>query len=40
VFRQALSLPGSPEEIDRDFEQQYLQLIMKLYQPPNVDAGK
>lgn len=36
MFRQSLNLPGSAQELDRDFEEQYLQLIMKMYWPPGV----
>jgi AcrR family transcriptional regulator len=38
MFRRALNLPGSPQELDRDFEAQYLQMIMKLYQPQDIEG--
>jgi AcrR family transcriptional regulator len=38
MFRHALNLPGSLKELDRDFEEQYLQMIMKLYHPPEVEG--
>ena len=39
MFRQALNLPGSPQELDQDFEEQYLHMIMKLYQPTDIEAA-
>jgi TetR/AcrR family transcriptional regulator len=33
MFRRALNLPDSPEELDREFEEQFIQLVMKVYQP-------
>ncbi len=32
-FKQALGLDASLEELNRDFEEQFIQMIMKLYQP-------
>ncbi len=37
MFKAALNLPSSTEELDREFEEQYIQLIMKMYQP--VDSS-
>jgi AcrR family transcriptional regulator len=37
MFRSALNLPGSLQELDRDFEEQYIQLIMKVYAPAQAD---
>jgi len=33
VFKEVLRLEGSLEELDREFEAQFIQMIMKLYQP-------
>lgn len=34
MFRKSLNLDGSLEELNKTFEEEYLQLIMKMYWPP------
>jgi TetR/AcrR family transcriptional regulator len=33
LFKEALHLEKSPEELDKDFEEEFIRMIMKLYQP-------
>jgi AcrR family transcriptional regulator len=38
-FRRTLRLDASPEQLNRDFEEEFVQMIMKLYQPLMKDQA-
>ena len=40
LFKEALKLDGSDQELDQQFFEQYSQMVMKLYQSPSINRGE